>query len=543
MNRASPGIVADERGERTMTASSQRTGVRGVNALLAAICALSLFLGALPATQAAPQASHAELIAQGVSTIPSGSMVWRIVLRQPDPAEEHPPIARHLGFTLVRKGTLLITGSERKNDFTLLSAGQASFAREGEALGRDQIGTQATDYWSIELAPTSAAKSTEGGSLVFSGAKFTPPGGRRDLQLVRDVVAANETSDLGALTSNAVLLVTSGSVTVTANGKTSTVKSSKAANLTGSATVTGGSSGGTFVVAQFGLSIEEASAAPTATATTSAIVPSRPATATATATTQPTASGRISLKTYICPAGVTMAQATPDACGGDANLGSGTWTLAGSTLSGSVDPTISHGIWEWPNLANGQYFVTPTSFPDGYSQYVIDFNPSALRQDTGLYVMLNSDANDIVIDVYFIDPGNQTPAGTATLGVNFFTCPIGTTVLDFAGHQAPHNCQQTAAPLGVILTSDALPRPLTADDFVDSGQHPSMEGDWLWTNLPNGNYTLTPSVIEPNGNWYFRRPCGDQSCPEVEASGLEVGFTIDDSGGFVLNVYYIPPSA
>jgi hypothetical protein len=156
--------------------------------------------------------------------------------------------------------------------------------------------------------------------------------------------------------------------------------------------------------------------------------------------------------------------------------------------------------------------------------------------------MLPADANDVVINVYFINPGGQTPAGSATLGVNFFTCPVGTTVLDFAGHQAPHDCTQTAAPLGAILTGDTLPRPLTADDFVDSGQHPSMEGDWLWTNLPQGNYTLTPTVIESDGSWYFRRPCGDQSCPEVEASGLEVGFSIDD-GGFVLNVYYIPPSS
>lgn len=79
------------------------------------------------------------------------------------------------------------------------------------------------------------------------------------------------------------------------------------------------------------------------------------------------------------------------------------------------------------------------------------------------------------------------------------------------------------------------------DDFVDSGQHPSMEGDWLWTSLPEGTYPLTPDPIAPKGTWYFIRPCGDQSCPTIEASGLEVGFTIAD-GGFVLNVYYIPPS-
>lgn len=508
--------------------------------ITALISVAALTFGSLSGLLAADApASHAEVIAQGVSALPSGAMSWRIVLRQPDPAEAHAPIARHLGFTLVHQGVLLITGYERKNDLTMLTSGEASFAREGEVQGRDQLGSENTDYWSIELVASQDAKTAEGGKLVFSGGKFTSPSGRRNLQLVRDVVAAGETSDLGSLANSGVLLVTSGSVNLTTKGKTSTLSAGKAASVSGATSVTGGDAGAAFVVAKFGASIEEASQpAPTPTAT-SAIVqpPSR-----STATTEAAGDGMISIVTYLCPDGITTAQAAPETCGNNAGLGSGTWSLTGSTLSGAVDPTINHGIWEWKNLASGQYFVTPTAMPDGYSQYAIDFNPSALRQDTGLYVMLPADANNVVINVYFINPGGQTPTGSATLGINFFTCPVGTTVLDFAGHQAPHDCQQTAAPLRAILTSDALPRPLTADDFVDSGQHPSMEGDWLWTNLPQGNYTLTPSVIDSNGNWYFRRPCGDQSCPEVEASGLEVGFSIDD-GGFVLNVYYIPPSS
>src|SRR6476661_9807268 len=104
---------------------------------LAVICALSMLLATFGATAAATgPASHAEVIAQGVAPLSANSMAWRVVLRQPDPAEEHPPIARHLGFTLVHQGALLVTGYERKNDLTMLSPGEATFAREGDIQGR-----------------------------------------------------------------------------------------------------------------------------------------------------------------------------------------------------------------------------------------------------------------------------------------------------------------------------------------------------------------------------------------------------------------------
>src|SRR5207248_2787141 len=125
-------VVRIGKGRKAMKPECLRLRQRGQAALVGLMSVVALLLAPQGHAQGAsvPE-GHAAVIAQGIAQLSAQAMAWRVALRQPDPAEEHPPIARHVGFTLPRRGQLLVTGSERKNDLTLLAPGQASFAREG----------------------------------------------------------------------------------------------------------------------------------------------------------------------------------------------------------------------------------------------------------------------------------------------------------------------------------------------------------------------------------------------------------------------------
>ncbi|MEA2513584.1 MAG: hypothetical protein QOJ59_3071 [Thermomicrobiales bacterium] len=480
---------------------------------------------------------HAAVIAQGIAKLPANAMAWRVALRPPDPAQEHPPIARHLGFTLPRKGQLLVTGYERKDDVTLLGPGQAAFAREGEDLGRDQVGSEPTDYWTIELVDAKQVKETEGDALVLGGPTFTPPAGRRNLQLVRDVVDEDERSDLGKVTATAVVLATNGSVLVAAEGKTTTLREGKAGTFTGVVTVTGGSGGAAFVAATIGKALDSLGPQPAATTAAPTVAPQP------TAVPQPTetpADGMISLVTYLCPAGVSVVEAAPETCGGNSGLGSGRWSLTGAAIDGEVEALIAHGIWVWRDLPRGEYAVHLDEMPDGYASFVIDLNGNAAREGTRITVTLGNNAPETSINVYFLAAGDQTSVGTATLGLIFYDCPAGTTADEFVEVPGPRpDCSERADPLDVSLDGDALAQSLTTSDLQEVSPYPSLDGRWQWTGIPAGTYTLIPFPIDPGDTFYFHRTCGDQSCSEIEGSGDSISFDLPD-GVTVLLVYRLP---
>jgi len=526
-----------------------------VHASIAVAFGLMLAIGPLSGVRAiAVPPRHSEVIAQGVAQLSPKPIAWRVVLRKPDAGNEKTPSERHLGFVVPKSGTVLVTGSG-EHDLTLLTAGEASFVREGETQKRDQVGETAAAYWSIELVNATDGQKADGGSLLSSGSKFTPKTGQHDIELVRDVLDVNEVSALETTTAPALLFVTSGSVGVVAKGgKPTNVKTGGTLAIAGAVIITAGGDGAAFVAARIGAPLD----APTSTPTTSPAIDSVatrspspaidtaptetsapvPTEANTPAPTQTSVVGSIAVLTYLCPAGVTAEQATPAACGENSGLGSGAWSLSSSSVTGFIEPVNDQGSWLWSGLPEGDFNVTLEHPPAGYATFVIDPLPGTQRLGTSVFLPLSKAAPDVVIHAYFILPTEPPTGNGASLGLIFYDCPAGTTPETLNGTSDP-GCIELLGARDVTLTGNALAQPLGAADLQEITPHPSLAGDWQWSGLAVGSYTLTAAEVAPGDVFYFVRPCGDQSCPKLNILGTSAAFDIVDSG-FVIIVSRFP---
>lgn len=162
------------------------------------IIAGSLFGGGAALGQLAdspsPAQGDASVIAQGVAEMPPGEIAWRVTSATPPAQPERPP--RELpGFILVSEGTLLLEENETARK-TRLAPSEAAFLPAGAEISESPLSDAPTAYFRIDLVPPEAASDPAGDEIAFVGLPFASPGGERDLDLVRDVIAAGEQSEL-----------------------------------------------------------------------------------------------------------------------------------------------------------------------------------------------------------------------------------------------------------------------------------------------------------------------------------------------------------
>jgi hypothetical protein len=222
-----------------------------------------------------PAQGHAEVIAQGVAPLPQSRASWRIESVSaplPDKAQSQ---TWPLGFVLADDGAILVT-DRATGDETRLADGEASFVRDPTEQTRASLGTAAATYFDLALLPAGSEQPIASGiKLVFQSDPFTAPTGNRDLDLVRDVLAPNETGKLAEQGSPTLLLVTAGSLDVKTPAEATPValKTGEARLFTGSLTLSPrGNAHATYVAAVVGPEVKTSAtttatpAAPTGTA-------------------------------------------------------------------------------------------------------------------------------------------------------------------------------------------------------------------------------------------------------------------------------------
>ena len=186
--------------------------VRFLIAGLIAALSISAFAGTTVRAQDSTLAGdHSEVIAQGVDSLPGGSMAWRVVRDSAEPIGQAGFEERALGFAIATDGTLLLT-DDNTGARTLLQPGEAAFTSEGTLQARESTTDASTSYLRVALVDASEANNGNGDEVVYGGSGFATLAGDYEIELIGVKLAPNESTQLPA-TANSLVFVSEGSVT------------------------------------------------------------------------------------------------------------------------------------------------------------------------------------------------------------------------------------------------------------------------------------------------------------------------------------------
>jgi len=226
--------------------------------VLAVAClALAIPVGAVHAFQAARSEGaslaqgHAEVIAQAVARMPRQPVAWRVIEREAPPApDEVRDEDVRLGFILADKAAIFLrAGGERYR----LAPGEAFLLEDGDEPRVSGLGTRPARYYTMELVPSANVEQPTRGTRVFRGQGFEVTGRDFDIDLVRDVLARDETAQLGNAGHPVLVLVTVGTLQVeAANQQPVELAPGEAAALAGDLRLTSVTRSAVFVAAVIG---------------------------------------------------------------------------------------------------------------------------------------------------------------------------------------------------------------------------------------------------------------------------------------------------
>jgi hypothetical protein len=210
--------------------------------------------------------------------------------------------------------------------------------------------------------------------------------------------------------------------------------------------------------------------------------------------TQPVSgNGSITITTYTCSAGSTVASLNLADCSLDP--AAARWTLTGSPLSQPLtwdQTTQIHGPgYSWTGLAFGDYIITPDALPDGVTDYAVRGSANAARQDAGVAVTLGAGEPNVMLEIYLLPGGSASQGGTGSIEVDFYDCQPGMTVATFdasACSPMPPGFDFTLTP-GPDVDPHALPGgPIfKVTDGTNLGN-----GAFVVAGLPFGTYDVGP---------------------------------------------------
>ncbi|MFN8593369.1 MAG: hypothetical protein U0031_18080 [Thermomicrobiales bacterium] len=361
------------------------------------------------ASDFAPTSGNAQVIAQGVATLPAGDVVWRTVRTRAMSPQESLFEARPLGFVLATDGPLLLTDQEQ-GEQTRLGRGEAAFVPAGVVQRRASLTEGAVSYLSIELVPADAPAPPDDAIVLQPGQPFAAPAGLRDLDLVSDTVRGDDVYAVPDSGAKNVVLITDGAANVGRPGGNPVVLlAGEAASFTGELAVGAAPGDGepvaTFVVAMIGPEVPAPpglEAAPTAAAVTA--TEATPSTIGEPTTQQSAGQGEVTVQVFTCPPGMTAeslaaAVCEPVADGFDL-------ALAGEALAEPLtvqDADMRGNAVTWSGLPPGDYVISEPQLPAGATTYVLSARKVTGDAASGYTLKVSADA-PVKLRIYNLAP-------------------------------------------------------------------------------------------------------------------------------------------
>lgn len=370
---------------------------------LAGVPGLSLVTQALQTGEIfSPASGHAEVIAQGVASLPA-QVAWRTVFHSVTPGATATLSPGGAGFVLVDTGGVLFTAGRAA---ALLSPGEASF-HDDTRVRAEPVGERAAGIFAVDLVSPDAAEDAGDGIPVYASAPFDAPTGARDIDLVRDLLEPGESTTVIGNAAPVLVLVTLGSIRAEAtDGSTATLKVGEAATFSGDIVLTAeGQAPSTFVAAVVGREAPMANGTPGAT----------PA---------PIMDGAVQVAVYACPPVVTADEASPMNCLRDPEAVSlRLAAIEGGRLRDVGPATERQGLPTWTGLRGGDYLLQATTFKEGFGRFVVPGVPGiddrgadgyGTAATGGYRITISADAPERALDVFVLEVTSvATPAAQA----------------------------------------------------------------------------------------------------------------------------------
>lgn len=507
---------------------------------LGGLLVVALTIIATPSSAQQPIASaqgHAQIIAQGLAPLPEAESAWRVVYHTIEP-DQPAGLPADLQFMLVDQGTVLVEDAAERR---LLSVGEATYLSAASPARGAALDDRPAGYYALDLVPPEAVNDTGDGAgvAIFAGDAFASPSGARDLKLVRDVLAPNETAAIAPAEATAPLLVlaTLGTITVeTAADAPVELRVGQAATFTGEVTVRGeGLAPASFVAAVIGRAIDDVAAG------TPAASPAA-------------AAGSVAVRLHACPVGMRPAESNSNLCPLDFNAVELTLVAAlpGGDERDFGEPVAAGSELQWADLAPGDYILRATGFGPVFDRFVVPGLAGTSENaaegypagpDGGYLVPVTASVPRFQLDVFAFAadepvPGTPVVQTTAvavrqepggTIGVRMFACPtVGLVSFD------PVACAVALAPFDVSLAAAELPAPLTLSDAAAEA-----EGYLAWDDLAPGVYVLQVPLMPAGTVAYFVNESAAVSLL-ADSTGYAVNLE-DGATPILIDIYAVGP--
>lgn len=264
---------------------SRRGLIAALLALVLAAGTLTVVLGqALGPAGPSPAQGHAEVIAHGSVAMNGQPLSWSVTAPIAN-ASSVPATVGQTQFILANGLPLLLTDTQTGR-MSRLADGEAALLYQGQTVQIQSAGPPQL-YFAIGLLSGNA--SNTGVGLAYISQPFTPQPGMREINLIRDVLKAKESTQILGGAAPTLVLVTKGEVTVKTSSGSTTVRQGQPATFDGGLTLTAGSDDTQFVAAWVGGSLANVQGATPAVPATPVATPAPSPTSTPSPSPSPTA--------------------------------------------------------------------------------------------------------------------------------------------------------------------------------------------------------------------------------------------------------------
>jgi hypothetical protein len=467
-----------------------------------------------------PARGQASVIAQGVTALPVGEIGWRVRLVSAATASDQTD-RDEPGFILVDQGSLLVDDldAERRSR---LASGEAAFLPAPATYREAPLGAAPASYYRIELVAGSDVGEAGSDQLVFIGEPFASPGGTRDLDLVREILDADESVDLEleGYAAPALLLVTAGAVDLVPAGSPDAapvrLPAGQGAGLGGNVIARAADGGeATFVTAVVGPEV--------------LLDPAQAATPTPTPTPEPAS---LVVQALACPVAYEGTDYAADCVEPLADIA---FDLSAATGSTGQATTGADGTVTFVDLTPDTYTLTG-GVPGEFAAQVVECAdetgavPTEASQTQAPGTTLTLDDGDAVTCRWYVIPEDLRGENEGTVALAVYFCPatpgdptVDCTVGDASG---------VVIDGPVVLTTDAASAVPAQTDGAS----------WRWGEqggLPFGTYFVQPGGIAVPEEYELSEVRGS-----VGASGNGWTFVVDEANpNAILNVIYTPAVA